>query len=153
MSSWNQSSKSMPACGSKSGVKNETPKSPETWEYLGKIGIFLLLNSDFFNGFPISKKSEKIFFNGFPISSTAFCFLQRLSAFFNGFPIFLNGFPLSEKSGKIYLWQQVYERSLSELCISAKIALFRDKIIGGKNTKDQYPSFVFSAPSFVILAN
>jgi hypothetical protein len=55
----------------------------------------------FFNGFPISKKSEKIFFNGVPISSTAFRFLQwlsafkeiqenllqRLSDFFNGFPI------------------------------------------------------------------
>jgi hypothetical protein len=39
----------------------------------------------FFNGFLISEKSDKIFFNGFPISSTAFHFLQRLSAFFNGF--------------------------------------------------------------------
>ncbi len=29
---------------------------------------------------------------GFLISSTAFRFLQRLSAFFSGFPIFLNGF-------------------------------------------------------------
>jgi hypothetical protein len=29
------------------------------------------------------------------IYSTAFCFLQRLSAFFNGFPIFFNGFLLS----------------------------------------------------------
>jgi hypothetical protein len=68
----------MRARGSKSGVKNKTPKLPETQEYLGKIGIFLLLNSD-----------------------------QRLSDFFNGFPIFLNGFPLSKKSGKIYLWRQV----------------------------------------------
>jgi hypothetical protein len=107
----------------------------------------------FFNGFPISKKSEKIFFNGFPISSTAFRFLQRLSAFFNNFLIFLNGFPLSEKSGKIYLWRQVYERLLSEHRISAEIAILCDKIIGGKNTKDHYPSFVFSAPSFIILAN
>jgi hypothetical protein len=79
----------------------------------------------FFNGFPLSEKSEKIFFNNFPLSSTAFHFLQRLSDFFNGFPIFLNGFliflngfPLSEKSKKIYLRQQVYERSLFELCIS-----------------------------------
>jgi hypothetical protein len=53
-------------------------------------------------------------------------FLQRLSAFFNGFLaffngflIFLNGFPLSEKSKKIYLWRQVYKRSLFELRISA----------------------------------
>jgi hypothetical protein len=83
----------------------------------------------------------------------AFRFLQRLSNFFNGFPIFLNGFPLSEKSGKIYLWRQVYERLLSELRISAEIVIFRDKIIGGKNTKDHYPSFVFFAPSSVILAN
>jgi hypothetical protein len=51
-------------------------------------------------------------------------FLQWLSAFSNGFPIFsngfpifLNGFPLSEKSEKIYLWQEVYERSLFELHI------------------------------------
>jgi hypothetical protein len=53
-------------------------------------------------------------------SSTAFRFLQRLSKFFNAFP-------LSEKSGK--------------------------SIYGGKYTQDCYPSFVFSAPSFVILAN
>ncbi len=68
---------------------------------------------------------------GFLLSSMAFHFLQQLSdflqqlssfsngfpIFFNGFPIFLNGFPLSEKSEKIYLWQEVYERSLFELCI------------------------------------
>ncbi len=58
----------------------------------------LLLKSDFpaqnlifFNGFPISEKSEKIFFNDFPISSMAFRFprnlLQWLSDFFNGFPL------------------------------------------------------------------
>jgi hypothetical protein len=50
-----------------------------------------------FNGF-------LIFFNGFPI-------------FLNGFPIFLNSFLLSEKSEKIYLRQEVYKRSLFELCI------------------------------------
>jgi hypothetical protein len=50
-----------------------------------------------FNGF-------LIFFNGFPI-------------FLNGFPVFLNSFLLSEKSEKIYLWQEVYKRSLFELCI------------------------------------
>ncbi len=68
---------------------------------------------------------------GFLISSTAFRFLQWLSDFLqrlssfsngfpifsNGFPIFLNGFPLSEKSKKIYLWQEVYKRSLFELRI------------------------------------
>ncbi len=55
--------------------------------------IFLAQSSIFFNGFLISKKSEKIFFNSFPISSTAFRFLQRLSDFFNGFAF--NGFPIS----------------------------------------------------------
>jgi hypothetical protein len=71
----------MRARGSKSGVKNETPKSPETTEYLGKIGIFLLLNSDS----PHTKfdflQRLSTFFNGFPLSSTAFQFLQRLSDF------------------------------------------------------------------------
>ncbi len=68
---------------------------------------------------------------GFLLSSTAFRFLQQLPDFLqlisafsnsfpifsNGFPIFLNGFLLSKKSKKIYLWQEVYERSLFELCI------------------------------------
>ncbi len=51
----------MRARGSKSGVENETPKLPKTQEYLGKIGIFLFLNSDF--------------------THTKFDFLQRLSNF------------------------------------------------------------------------
>jgi hypothetical protein len=67
---------------------------------------------------------------GFLLSSMAFRFLQQLSDFLqqlsafsngfpisNSFPIFLNGFPLSKKSEKIYLWQEVYERLLFELCI------------------------------------
>jgi hypothetical protein len=68
---------------------------------------------------------------GFLLSSTAFRFLQWLSDFLqwlstfsnsfpifsNNFPIFLNDFPLSEKSEKIYLWQEVYKRSLFKLCI------------------------------------
>jgi hypothetical protein len=57
----------MRARGSKSGVKNETPKLLETRESLGKIGIFLRLKSDF--------------------PHTKFDFLQRLSAFFNSFPL------------------------------------------------------------------
>ncbi len=67
----------------------------------------------------IQFSSHKIQFSpiGFLLTSMAFCFLQRLSAVFNGFPIFLNGFPLSEKSEKIYLWREVYERSLFELRI------------------------------------
>jgi hypothetical protein len=59
----------MRARGSKSGVKNETPKLPETREYLGNVGIFLLLNSDF--------------------PHTKFDILQRLSAF----PQWLSNFP------------------------------------------------------------
>ncbi len=54
----------------------------------------------------------------FQLSSTAFCFPQQLSPFFNGFPIFLNGFPLSKKSEKIHLRRQVSERLLIELRIS-----------------------------------
>ncbi len=74
---------------------------------------------------PIFPNRLSAFFNGFPLSSMAFCFLQRLSDFFNGFPIFLNGFPIflngfpfSEKSEKIYLQRQVYKRSPFELHIS-----------------------------------
>ena len=131
----NISSKSMRAHGSKFGVKNETPKSPETRESRWEDRDFLSPKIRF--------SSLKIWFSStafrFPrnprkSSSTAFRFLQRLSALFdaflisvtafkfsiflNGFPIFLNGFPLSEKSGKIYLRRQIYERSLSELRIS-----------------------------------
>ncbi len=85
----------MRGCGSKSGGKNETPKLPEPREYLRKIGIFLLLNSNFphtkFNFLQRPSDFREIrenllqrisnFFNGFPLSSTAFCFLQRLSNF------------------------------------------------------------------------
>jgi hypothetical protein len=81
--------------GSKSGVKNETPKLPEPREYLGKIGIFLLLNSDFphtkFDFLQRLSNCREIqenllqwlsnFCNNFPLSSTAFRFLQRLSNF------------------------------------------------------------------------
>jgi hypothetical protein len=68
------------------------------------------------------------FRNAFLLSAMPFCFPQRLSAFrnsflifLNGFPIFPNGFPLSKKSKKIYLWRQVYKRSLFELCISCQL--------------------------------
>jgi hypothetical protein len=83
-----QQSKSMRACCSKSGVKNETQKLPETRESLGKIGIFLLLKSNF----PHTKfdflQWLSAFFNGFPLSSTAFQFLQWLS----NFPKWLSAF-------------------------------------------------------------
>jgi hypothetical protein len=71
----------MHARGSKSGVKNETPKLPETRESPGKIGIFLLLKSNF----PHTKfdflQLLSAFYNGFPLSSMAFQFLQQLSNF------------------------------------------------------------------------
>jgi hypothetical protein len=71
----------MRAHGSKSGVKNETPKLPVTRKSLGKIRIFLLLKSNF----PHTKfdflQRLSTFFNGFPLSSTAFQFLQRLFDF------------------------------------------------------------------------
>jgi hypothetical protein len=72
----------MRARGSKFGVKTRPQNCQKLENVYGKIKIllaqnpiFLAQNLNFFNGFPISKKSEKIFFNGFPISSTAFCFL------------------------------------------------------------------------------
>jgi hypothetical protein len=85
----------MRARGSKSRVKNEAPKAPKTQEYLGKIRIFLLLNSNYphtkFNFLQQLSNFREIrknllqllsnFFNGFPLSSTAFRFLQRLSTF------------------------------------------------------------------------
>jgi hypothetical protein len=71
----------MHARGSKSGVENKTPKLPETRESLGKIGIFLLLKSNF----PHTKfnflQRLSAFFNGFLLSSTTFQFLQWLSDF------------------------------------------------------------------------
>jgi hypothetical protein len=85
----------MRAGGSKSGVKNKTQELPETREFLGKIGIFLLLNSDFphtkFDFLQRLSDFQEIkenllqwlsnFSNSFPLSSTAFRFLQRLSNF------------------------------------------------------------------------
>ncbi len=85
--------------------QNETLKLQETREFLGKIGIFLLLNSNF----PHTK---------FDFLQRLSDFLQRLSPFFDGFPIFFNSFPLSAESEKIYLRRQVYKRSLFDLRIS-----------------------------------
>ncbi len=53
--------------------RNPRKSSSMAFQFLQRLSVF-------FNGFPLSKKSEKIFFNGFPISSTAFQFLQRLSS-------------------------------------------------------------------------
>ncbi len=91
----NRSGKSMRAHGSKFGVKMRPQNCQKLENVVGKIKIFLAQNPTFlaqnlifFNGFPISEKSEKIFLNGFLISSTAFRSLQRISNFCNGFQIF-----------------------------------------------------------------
>jgi hypothetical protein len=93
----------MRARGSKSGVNNETQKLPETREFLGKIEIFLLLNSNLphtkFNFLQWLSNFREIrenllqqlsaFFNGFPLSSTAFCFFSTTFQFLQ----WLSGFP------------------------------------------------------------
>jgi hypothetical protein len=128
----------MRARGSKSGVKNETPKLPEPREYLGKIWVFLLLNSNFphtkFDFLQRLSNFQEIrenllqrlsdFFNGFPLSSMAFRFLQRLSDFSS------TAFRFPRNTRKF--------------------------IYGSKYTNDPYLSFVFPATrslSFVIPAN
>jgi hypothetical protein len=121
----------MRSCGSKSGVKNETPKLPEFRESLGKIGIFLLLNSDF----PHTK---------FDFLQRLSDVLQRLSFFFNGFPIFFTGFPIFFNGVLLSSTAFRFPRNS------------RKSIYGGKYTKDHYLSFVFPAtcsPSFVIPTN
>ncbi len=82
--------------------------------------------------------SHKIQFTqiGFLLSSAAFCFLQRLSAFSNGFPLSPTAFQFS-------LMAFHFPRNP------------RTSIYGKKYTKDCYLSFVFFAtrsPSFVIPA-
>ncbi len=135
--------------------------------FLAQNPIFLPQNSIFFNGFPISEKSEKIFFNGFPTSSTAFRFLWCISTFCNGFLIFFNSFLISStafqfSSTALYFprnpGKSIYGGKYTKDCYPSflfqpKLRYSPIKIIGGKNTKDHYLSFVFSAPSFVILAN
>jgi hypothetical protein len=113
---------------------------PETREYLGEIGIFRLLNSD--------------------IPHTKLEFLQRLSTFFNSFPLSSTAFQFSSTAfhfprnpGKSIYGGKYMKDCYPSFVFQPKIGIFRNKIIGGKNTKDHYPSFVFSAPSFVILAN
>jgi hypothetical protein len=114
----------MCACGSKSGVENETPKLPETRESLEKIRIFRLLKSDF--------------------PHTKFNFLQRLSAFFNGFLLSSMAFQFSLMAFQFSLMAFRFPRNP------------RKSIYGGKYTKDHYLSFVFPATrslSFIIPAN
>ena len=87
-------------------------------------------------------------------SSTAFRFLRRISTFRNGFLIFLNGFPflrnllqrLSDFFNGFPLSSKLSRYSYREYFIfplrtssyfPLEIAIFRDKIIGGRNTKDR----------------
>jgi hypothetical protein len=128
----------MRARGSKSGVKNETPKLPETREYLGKTGIFLLLNSNF--------------------PHTKFYFLQRLSAFqeiqenlLQRLSNFFNGFPTSSTAFRFSSTAFRFSSTAFRFPRNAKKSIY-----GGKYTKDHYLSFVFPATcslSFVIPAN
>ncbi len=97
---------------------------------------------------------------GFLLSLMAFRFLQWLSDFLqqlsafsngfpnvsNGFPIFLIGFPLSEKSEKIYLWREVYEGSLFELCVFATHS--PSFVITNKHYLRDYPTHSCGAPVF-----
>jgi hypothetical protein len=95
---------------------NKSPKLPETRESLGNIGIFLLLQTNF--------------------PHTKFDFLQRLSAFFNGFSLPSTAFQFSSTA---------FHFPINP----------RKSICGKKYTKDHYLSFVFFAtrsPSFVIPA-
>ncbi len=87
---------------------------------------------------------------GFLLSFSAFCFLQRLSAFSNGFLIFFNGFPLSPTAFRI-----------STTAFQFSSTAFRfprnpgKSIYGKKYTKFCYSSFVFFAtcsPSIVLPA-
>jgi hypothetical protein len=101
---------------------NESPKLPDPRESLGK-----------YQDFP----SPKIQFSSHEIrfSSMAFHFFQWLSAFFNGFPIFL--------AFRFFSTAFHFPRNP------------RKSIYGDKYTKDHYLSFVFFAtrsPSFVISA-
>ncbi len=80
----------------------------------------------------------------------AFYFLQRLSAFFNGFLTFFNGFLLSP---------MVFQISPMSFQFYSTVFCFprnpRKSFYGKKYTKDRYSSFLFFAtcsPSFVITA-
>ncbi len=132
MSTWVQQQKSVRTHAT-NWVGKTSLKNCQILENLLEISRFPTLISRFPSP-KIQFSSHKIQFSpiDFLLSSTAFRFLQRLSdflqrlyaffngflTFFNGFPIFLNGFLLFEKSKKIYLRQQVFERSLFELRIS-----------------------------------
>ncbi len=72
---------------------------------------------------------------------SAFCFLQQLSAFFNGFPISSMAFRFSSTAFQFSSMAFLFPRNPKK------------SIYGGKYMKDHHSSFVFPAtrsPSFVI---
>jgi hypothetical protein len=88
---------------------------------LGNIEIFLLLKSNY--------------------PHTKFNFLQRLSAFFNGFPLSTTAFQFSSMAFQFSSTAFLFPRNP------------RKSIYGGKYAKDHHSSFVFPAtrsPSFII---
>ncbi len=121
MSTWVQQSKSMRTHATSRMCESSLQNCQILENLLGNIKIFLLLKSDF--------------------PHTKFNFLQRLSAFFNGFSLFSTAF-----------WF-----SLTAFQFSSTAFLFprnpRKSIYGSKYTKDHHLSFVFPttcSPSFVI---
>ncbi len=102
-------------------------------------------------------------------SSTAFRFLQRLSDFFNGFPLSETAFRflqrLSDFLQRLSTFWEIQENlsmgaNIQKIAIRAsyfplKIAIFRDKIIGGWNTNNrrlEYKRSLFWASYFPLRA-
>ncbi len=85
-------------------VGNESPKLPDTRESLGKYWDFPFPKSGFPQWLSDFLQRLSAFLNGFPLSSTAFHFLQWLSAFFNGFSAFFIGFLLSSTAFRFLQW-------------------------------------------------
>ncbi len=105
------------------------------WDFLHLKSNFPHLKSDF-----LCTKSN--------LPKLAFPFLQRLSAFFNGFLTFFNSFALSPTAFQIS--PMAFQFSSTAFCFPRNL---RKSIYGKKYTKDHYLSFVFFAthsPSFVI---
>jgi hypothetical protein len=107
----------------------------ESWFFLLQYQDFLHLKSNFphlKSDFPCTKSN---------LLKSAFYFLWRLSAFFNGFPLSPTAFWISPTAFQISPTAFHFPRNP------------RKSIYGKKYTKDRYLSFVFFAtrsPSFVI---
>jgi hypothetical protein len=109
----------------------------KSWDFLPQYWDFLHLKSDFphlKSDFPHTESN---------LPKSAFYFLQRLSAFFNGFPLSPMAFRLSPMAFQFSSTAFHFPRN------------WRKSIYGKKYTKDRYSSFVFFAtwsPSFVVPA-